>query len=87
MDAVNAVDSVTFEMDKKLGTSYHERFIKFLARMQEEDWTVDGAMTDPKGDRSLAPHQQADPDMFVHVVEKGRTGSWCAAPNAIKQAR
>ncbi len=32
--------------------------------MQEEDLTVDGAMTDPKGDRSLAPHQQADPDLL-----------------------
>jgi len=26
MDAINAVDSVTFEMDQKLGTAYHERF-------------------------------------------------------------
>jgi len=74
MDAINAVDSVTFEMDKKLGTSYHTRFIKFLTRMQEEDWTVDGAMTDPKGDRALAPHQQVDPDLFVHVVEKRADG-------------
>src|SRR5512140_3449296 len=30
MDALNAVDSVTFEMDAKLGTKYHERFTKFL---------------------------------------------------------
>ena len=74
MDAINAVDSVTFEMDQKLGTTYHERFNKFLSRMQEEDWTVDGAMTDPKGDRGLAPHQQADPDLFVHVVEKRADG-------------
>ncbi len=74
MDAINAVDSVTFEMDKKLGTSYHDRFIQFLTRMQEEDWTVDGAMTDPKGDRGLAPHEQADPDLFVHVVEKRADG-------------
>ena len=74
MDAINAVDSVTFEMDQKLGTTYHERFNKFLIRMQEEDWTVDGAMTDPKGDRGLAPHQQADPDLFVHVVEKRADG-------------
>ncbi len=74
MDAINAVDSVTFEMDQKLGTSYHERFNKFLRRMQEEDWTVDGAMTDPKGDRGLAPHEQADPDLFVHVVEKRSDG-------------
>ena len=74
MDAINAVDSVTFEMDQKLGTTYHERFNKFLSRMQQEDWTVDGAMTDPKGDRSLAPHEQADPDLFVHLVEKRADG-------------
>lgn len=74
MDAINAVDSVTFEMDKKLGTSYHERFIKFLTMMQDQDLTVDGAMTDPKGDRSLTPSKQADPDLFVHVVEKREDG-------------
>ena len=74
MDAINAVDSVTFEMDKKLGTNYHERFAKFLLKMQEEDWTVDGAMTDPKGDRGLSPSKQIDPDLYVHVVEKREDG-------------
>ena len=62
MDAINSVDSVTFEMDDKLGTEYHKRFLKFLAMMQEDDLTVDGAMTDPKGDRGLAPSKQPDPD-------------------------
>jgi len=38
------------------------------------DLTVDGAMTDPKGDRSKAPSQQADPDMYVHVVERRADG-------------
>ena len=42
--------------------------------MQEEDWTVDGAMTDPKGDRGLSPSQQKDPDLFVHIVEKRQDG-------------
>jgi len=74
MDAINAVYSVTFEMDRKLGTSYHERFLKFLRTMQEEDWTVDGAMTDPKGDRGLPPSRQADPDLYTRVVEKRRDG-------------
>ncbi|MBP2638639.1 MAG: abfD [Firmicutes bacterium] len=74
MDAINAVDSTTFEMDQKLGTKYHERFNKFLLKMQEEDWTVDGAMTDPKGDRGLSPSKQVDPDLFVHVVEKREDG-------------
>ena len=74
MDAMNAVYSVTYETDKAKGTKYHERFKKFLQRVQDEDLTVDGAMTDPKGDRSLAPHQQPDPDVFVHVVEKREDG-------------
>lgn len=74
MDAINAVESTTFEMDKKLGTNYHERFKKFLLKMQQEDWTVDGAMTDPKGDRGLSPSKQADPDLYVHVVEKRADG-------------
>jgi len=74
MDAINAVDSVAFEMDKKLGTQYYERFIKFLRMMQQEDLTVDGAMTDPKGDRSLSPSQQTDPDLYTRVVEKRKDG-------------
>lgn len=74
MDAINAVSSVTYEMDQKLGTKYSERFISFLTKMQQEDWTVDGAMTDPKGDRSLSPSKQADPDLFMHVVEKREDG-------------
>lgn len=74
MDAVNAVDSTTFEMDAKLGTKYHERFINFLKMVQEDDLTVDGAMTDPKGDRGLAPHKQSCPDMYLRVLEKNDKG-------------
>lgn len=74
MDAINAVDSVTFEMDQKLGTEYHARFLRFLQQAQAEDWTIDGAMTDPKGDRSLPPSRQTDPDLFVRVVEKNNHG-------------
>ncbi|HDQ04372.1 MAG TPA: 4-hydroxybutyryl-CoA dehydratase [Deltaproteobacteria bacterium] len=74
MDAMNAVDSVTYEMDQKLGAKYHERFRKFMNMVQENDFTVDGAMTDPKGDRGLPPSKQADPDMYTHVVEKRKDG-------------
>jgi len=74
MDAINAVDSVTFEMDQKLGTKYHERFTQFLLKLQEEDWVVDGAMTDPKGDRGLTPSKQSDPDLYLHVVERRGDG-------------
>ena len=74
MDAFNAVFSTTYEIDEKYGTRYHENFKKFLTFVQDNDLTVDGAMTDPKGDRSKAPSQQADPDMYVHVVERRADG-------------
>ncbi|MDR3229823.1 MAG: 4-hydroxyphenylacetate 3-hydroxylase family protein [Synergistaceae bacterium] len=74
MDAFNAMWSTTYDIDKKYGTSYFKNFKKFLDYVKENDLTVDGAMTDPKGDRSLAPHQQPDPDMYVHVVERRPDG-------------
>lgn len=74
LDAVNATYTVTYEMDEKLGTNYHERLKKYLGYWQENDLMVAGAMTDPKGDRSLRPSQQEDPDMFVRVVDRNDKG-------------
>jgi len=74
MDAFNAVYSTTYEVDEKYGTNYHENFKKFLIMVQDEDLVVDGAMTDPKGDRSLPPHLQPDPDLFLRVVERREDG-------------
>jgi 4-hydroxybutyryl-CoA dehydratase/vinylacetyl-CoA-Delta-isomerase len=74
MDALNALDSVTFEMDRALGTGYHGRFRAYLRSVQEHDWMLDGAMTDAKGDRSRKPSQQTDPDLFVHIVDRGPEG-------------
>ncbi|WP_027365655.1 4-hydroxyphenylacetate 3-hydroxylase family protein [Desulfotruncus alcoholivorax] len=74
MDAINALDSVTYEMDQKLGTVYHQRFRSFLKHVQDNDLVVDGAMTDPKGDRSLRPSEQADPDLYLRVVGKSSDG-------------
>lgn len=74
MDAFNAEYSTTFEVDEKYGTHYHENFKKFLAFVQENDLVVDGAMTDPKGDRGLSPREQEDPDMYLHVVERRPDG-------------
>ncbi len=74
MDAMNAVYSTTFDMDKELGTDYHERFLKFLEYVQKEDLVVDGAMTDPKGDRNLSPSQQSDPDLYLRIIEKREDG-------------
>ncbi len=70
MDALNALSMTTYDIDAKFGTQYHDRFLDYLGYVQENDLTCDGAMTDPKGDRSLPPHKQPDPDMFMHVVEE-----------------
>ncbi len=69
MDAFNAIYSTTYEMDKELGTEYHKRFTEYMKMVQERDLVVDGAMTDPKGDRSLSPSQQEDADLYLRIVE------------------
>jgi len=74
MDAANAVFSTTFEIDKKCGTDYHGRFKDWLKHIQQDDLMVQGAMTDVKGDRGLSPSAQADPDMFVRIVERSDKG-------------
>jgi 4-hydroxybutyryl-CoA dehydratase/vinylacetyl-CoA-Delta-isomerase len=72
--ALNAVYATTHDMDEKNGTDYHERFVNFLKYAQKEDLVCSGAITDVKGDRSLSPGQQADPDVYLHVVEKQPDG-------------
>ncbi|KGN77996.1 4-hydroxybutyryl-CoA dehydratase [Porphyromonas gulae] len=74
MDAFNAIYSTTYEMDQALGTTYHKRFIEYMKYVQDNDLVVDGAMTDPKGDRGLSPSEQADPDLYLHIVEVREDG-------------
>ena len=61
-------------MDKEYGTGYHQRLLTWLTDAQARDITISGALTDPKGDRTLKPHEQEDPDMFLRVVEKRPDG-------------
>ncbi len=74
LDGINAVYSVIYEMDKKNGTDYMERFKKWLTYIQDENLMVVGAMTDPKGDRSKSPVDQPDPDQYVHIVDRSDKG-------------
>jgi 4-hydroxybutyryl-CoA dehydratase/vinylacetyl-CoA-Delta-isomerase len=69
LDAANAVYSVTYECDQARGTDYHRRFRDYWAWVQRQDLVVDGAMTDPKGDRGKRPSEQADPDLYLRVVD------------------
>jgi 4-hydroxybutyryl-CoA dehydratase/vinylacetyl-CoA-Delta-isomerase len=74
MDAINSMYSVTYDIDQQHGSGYHARFVDFVKHMQQENFVVGGAMTDPKGDRSKAPHEQADLDVFLRVVERRPDG-------------
>ncbi|MEM4728389.1 MAG: 4-hydroxyphenylacetate 3-hydroxylase N-terminal domain-containing protein [Thermoplasmata archaeon] len=66
--AINAMWATTFDMDRALGTDYHGRLREWLVDKQREDITLCGALTDPKGDRSLGPCEQPDPDLNLHAV-------------------
>src|SRR6059036_1303744 len=82
MDALNSLYSTTFEIDKKFGTPYHDRFKKFVKMMQDKNFVIRGAMTDVKGDRSLGPSEQEDPDLFVHVSKRDEKGIYISGAKA-----
>ena len=69
-DALNATYMTAYDVDQKYGTDYFERLKKYLIHVQDSNVMLVGGMTDPKGDRSLPPGKQSDPDLFTHVVEK-----------------
>jgi 4-hydroxybutyryl-CoA dehydratase/vinylacetyl-CoA-Delta-isomerase len=74
LDALNALYCTTFDMDQKNGTTYHQNFKKFLSNAQKNDLMSAGAMTDPRGDRSLRPCEQKTPNAYLHISEKNKNG-------------
>ena len=76
VDALNAIYAVSYEADKENNeaSEYHENFKKWLIRFQNEDLVGCCAQTDVKGHRMKRPHEQPDPDSYVHVVEKKSDG-------------
>lgn len=51
-----------------------ERARAFYAHCRDGDLALAVAQTDVKGDRSLPPHGQADPDLYLRVVERRADG-------------
>ncbi|WP_198670440.1 4-hydroxyphenylacetate 3-hydroxylase family protein [Oceanicella sp. SM1341] len=58
--------------------SFDERYARnaarWLDRLQRENLFMTSGNTDPKGDRSLQPYQQHDPDLYLRVVEEREDG-------------
>ena len=82
MDAMNSLYSTTFEMDAENGTAHHSRLKDFLKHVHTHNYVIGGAMTDVKGDRSLAPHQQKDRDLFVHITRRTNDGVYVSGAKA-----
>jgi 4-hydroxybutyryl-CoA dehydratase/vinylacetyl-CoA-Delta-isomerase len=83
-DALNALAQVCARIDDARGSREHRaRFQAYLAHVQDEDLSLGIAMTDAKGDRSRRPHEQAQPDTYVHVVERNAKGIVISGTKAI----
>ena len=88
-DALNAIGQVSARIDDAKGSTEHSaRFRDYLHRVQDQDLSLGIAMTDAKGDRSKRPHEQANVDSYVHIVERnvrrnGRLGIVISGTKAI----
>ncbi len=88
-DAMNAIGQVSARLDAvSSGKGYSDKFLQYLHYVQDNDLTLGVAMTDAKGDRSLRPHLQANPNSYVHVVKRnqihdGKTGIVISGTKAI----
>ena len=73
-DGLNAVGQLAARLDDAAGRPRGQgeatgRWLDYLHRVQREDLSLGVAMTDAKGDRSRRPHQQANPDSYLHIVD------------------
>lgn len=66
--------ATTYDIDHEKGTNYHERLKNFFMHLQKEDLRYCLGVMDPKGDRSLPPNKQDDPDLYLRVVDKTADG-------------
>lgn len=73
-DVLSAAFAVSHEIDRNHGTSYHQNVLRVVRQAQKDDWVIGGGLISPKGDRSKGVTAQADPDMYLHVVEKRADG-------------
>ena len=53
---------------------YVERIGAYVDRAQKDDIRIVECITDAKGDRSLPPSKQHDPDLYVRVVDRSPDG-------------
>lgn len=83
-DALNGLAQACAAIDDATGTNAAgDRFRNYLVHAQDNDLAIGIAMTDAKGDRTKKPHEQANPDAYVHVVRQSGKGVWISGAKAI----
>ena len=83
-DALGAIGQSSTRLDDALGGRvYRDRFAAYLDHVQASDLALGIAMTDAKGDRSKRPHEQVNPDAYVHIVERRADGIVISGTKAI----
>jgi 4-hydroxybutyryl-CoA dehydratase/vinylacetyl-CoA-Delta-isomerase len=68
-NAQNTLWAVTQEIDAEHDTDYNNRLKNWILNAQENGVVAAGALTDAKGNRSLKPSQQEDPDLNLRIKE------------------
>jgi len=74
MDALSSIGIETYNCDQKHGTNYWQRLVDFVTLIQKNDFVVFSGVTDVKGDRSLRPSEQKDPDLYLRVIDRDSQG-------------
>ncbi len=82
LDTISVLHSITYDIDQKHGTVYHQRYLNFLKQAQQHNLIIGAGMTDPKGDRSKRPSEQSDPDLFLHVIKRTKKGIYIKGAKA-----
>ena len=82
-DAMAGILQGAAAIDSDHGTGYLARARAYHEHLCREDLAVGIAMTDAKGDRSRRPHAQANPDTYVHIVERRVDGIVISGTKAI----
>ena len=82
LDTISVLHSITYDIDAKHGTQYHQRYLAFMKQAQRHNVIIGAGMTDPKGDRSKRPSEQADPDLFMRVIKRTEAGLYVSGAKA-----
>ena len=73
-DAFHSLASTTWEMDQELKTEYYPRFLEYLKKVQTEDLSVAGALTEPRGQRNQKTPDWPNPYLSLKMVDKNKDG-------------